>query len=53
MAVARWGQAILEQQRVDRVVAGEIPAVLHTVLTAREMRKGTMQCLVRQHELRL
>ena len=53
MTVARWGQTILEQQRIDRVVAGEIPAVLHTVLAARKMRQGAVQGLVRQHELGL
>ena len=50
----RWGcQPVLEQQRVDRIIARQVPAVLHPVLAAGKVRQGAMQRFMRQHELGL
>ena len=49
----RWYQTLLNQQRIDGIVAGHVPAELVALLPAGEMRQGTVQGLVRQHELGL
>ena len=46
-------EAVLDQQRVDGEVAGDVPALLDPVLAPREMREGAVQRLVGEDELGL
>jgi hypothetical protein len=51
--VRRRLQAVVDEQRVDGEVAGQVPLVLDAVLAAGEVRERAVQRLVREHELRL
>ena len=44
-------EAFVEQQRVDREIAGQVPQALHAVAAPGEMAERAVQRLVRQGEL--
>ena len=44
-------ETIGDEQGIDGMIAGHVPAMLDAVLAAREVRQGAMQRLVGQHEL--
>ena len=46
-------ESVLDQQRIDRMVAGDVPAEPAAVLAARKMGERAVQCLIGQHELGL
>jgi hypothetical protein len=49
----RWRQAILDQEGVDGVIAGQVPFAPQPVLAAGKVRQGAVQSIVGEHELGL
>ena len=46
-------EPVVDQQQIDSIVGGDVPAAQRAVTAPREVPERAVHCLMRQHELRL